>query len=148
MKNERGFTLVELIVTIGIMGMLAMVLGMVVQQFASVPEKSNDQVEALHAVQNAIQWVGTDGVAAQSAVGGNSLVLTFPDNSQVTYEKQGTDLYRYSQGGSVSIARNITNLSFTVSSRTIVMNITAAPDSRWNTGENQIYQVSMRPSGT
>jgi prepilin-type N-terminal cleavage/methylation domain-containing protein len=148
MKNERGFTLVEILVTIGIMGVLAMVLGGVVQQMATVPEKSNDQVDALHAVQNAIQWIGKDAVAAKSAVGGDSLVLTFPDNSEITYQKQGSDLYRYLNGDNISIARDVTDLNFTVNNRTITINITAAPESRWNISENQVYQVAMRPSGT
>jgi prepilin-type N-terminal cleavage/methylation domain-containing protein len=148
MRNERGFTLIETLITITIMGILAVVLGTVVQQMAAVPEKGNDQVEALHAVQNAVHWVGTDAVSAQSAIGGSSLVLTFPDSSVITYEKQGNDLYRYSNGENISIARSITQLNFTVSNRTITMDITAAPESQWNISENQVYQVVMRPSGT
>ena len=148
MKNERGFTLVELLVAIGIMSVLAVVLGGVVQQMAAVPEQSNDQVEALHAVQNTIHWIGKDAVSAKSAVGGNSLVLTFPDNSQITYQKQGSDLYRYLNGENISIARNVTELNFTVENRTITIDITAAPESRWDISESQIYQVAMRPSGT
>lgn len=130
------------------MGILAVVLGTVVQQMATVPEKGNDQVEALHAVQNAVHWVGTDAVSAQSAVGGSSLVLTFPDSSVITYQEQGNDLYRYCNGENITIARSITKLNFTVSNRTITMDITAAPESQWNISENQVYQVVMRPSGT
>lgn len=148
MRNERGFTLVELLITFAITGVLSVVLGVVVQQMAAVPEKSNDQVEALHAVQNAIHWVGKDTVSAQSAVGGSSLILTFPDNSEITYEKQGNDLYRFTSDEQLFIARAITDLTFSISDRTISMNITAAPEGQWNINENQIYQVMMRPSGS
>lgn len=148
MKGERGYTLVEMLVTLVIIGTIAGVLGFVVQQIATVPEKSNDQVAALHALQNVIHWVGQDAESAASATGGESLSLTFPDDTEVSYELSGTALNRFYNGESQTVATNITSLSFTVSDRVISMTITAAPESRWDISESQTYQVAMRPSGT
>src|SRR4030042_566461 len=147
MRGERGFTIVELLIATAIIGCIATVLGLVVQQIAAVPERGDDQVEALHAVQNAAHWVGLDGQTAKSAEGGISLILTLPDESVISYSRLGDTLYRNDSGGNRTIARNISGLDFTVDGRIITMNIIAAPDSRWDISENKTYQISMRPAG-
>jgi prepilin-type N-terminal cleavage/methylation domain-containing protein len=147
MNGERGYSLVELMVALVITALIAVVLGLVVQQIATVPEKSNDQVEALHTVQNFIHWVGLDAEAAESALGGNSLNLTLPNDSVISYGKMGNTVYRYSGSGNQTIANNVTSMNFTISDRIIIMSIVAAPESRWDISENKTYQVAMRPSG-
>ena len=99
MKGERGYTLVETLVAIAITGFLVAVLGLVVQQMVTVPEQGDDQVNALHAVQNAAHWVSLDGQTAKSASGGSSLNLTLPDASVISYTLSGGNLYRDLPGG-------------------------------------------------
>ncbi len=147
MKRERGYTLVELMVAIAITGCIAAVLALVVQQILTVPERGNDQVTALHSVQNAAHWVSVDGQTAKSAAGGSSLSLTLPDDSVISYTLTGDELYRVYGGSNRLIAREITSANFSVLGRVITMDITAAPDSRWDISENQTYQIYMRPTG-
>ena len=147
MKNQRGYVLVELMAAIAISAILAGLLSVAIQQIVTIPEQGDARVEASHAMQNTIHWVGQDAGSAKSAVGGGSLILNLPDESVITYARSGTDLYRTCGGVSNLIAMNVTDLSFTVSGRVITMSITASPESRWNTSENQTYQVVMRPSG-
>ena len=111
-----------------------------------MPEKGDSQVDALHELQNAIHWVGLDAGSAEAAKGGNSLTLTMPDGSLVVYSRSGTELNRNYAGGAQTIARSINNLEFTVNGRTITMNISSAPESRWGISENRTYQVTMRPA--
>jgi prepilin-type N-terminal cleavage/methylation domain-containing protein len=146
MKNERGYTLVELLVALAITSIMVITVGMVVHETVTVPEKGNEQVSALHAIQNAAHWVGVDGQAAKTASGGSRLILTMPDDSTVSYSLNGDELHRIDSDSDQVISRGIYSVSFTVDGRLITMNITAKPDSRWNTSENGTYQINMRPT--
>jgi len=146
MRGERGYTLVELIVTVAVTGLLTTALGLVVQQTVTVPERGNDQVSALHAVQNAVYWVSRDGQAAKAASGGSGLTLTLPDDSSVSYALSGDELHRIDAGSDRTVAWGIASVSFSVAGQLITMDIVAAPDSRWSVSENGTYLVSMRPT--
>ena len=90
--------------------------------------------------------VNLDGQMAQSATGGSNLVLTFPDASSVSYTLVGTDLLRVTSTSNRTLAQNITSASFSVQDRIITMNLTSAPDGRWDISENETYQICLRPS--
>jgi len=147
MRGERGYTLVETLIAIAITGFIVTILGLTVQQFVTVPEQGDNQVDALHAVQNAAHWVSLDGQTAKSATGGAGLDLTLPDNSVVSYNVSGNSLQRTYKGVSRTVAKDVSSVNFTIQGRVITMHITAAPDSRWSISENQTYQVYMRPTG-
>jgi prepilin-type N-terminal cleavage/methylation domain-containing protein len=147
MKGERGYTLVETLIAIAITGFIVTVLGLSVQQVVTVPEQGDDQVAALHAVQNAAHWVSLDGQTAKSASGGSSLNLTLPDSSVISYTLSGGSLHRTYKGVNRTIAKDISSLNFTIEGRVITMSITAAPNSRWSISDNQTYQIYMRPTG-
>jgi hypothetical protein len=138
---------VEMLIAVAITGCLVTALGMAVQQVFAVPERGNDQVAALHAVQNAAHWVSRDGEAAKAASGGSGLTLTLPDDSLISYTLSDGELHRIAAGADLTVARDISNASFSVDGRVINMNIVAAPEGRWGVSENLSYQVLMRPTG-
>lgn len=146
MKGERGYTLVELMVAIAITGFLTVALGKVVQQTVTLPERADDQVSALHAIQNVAHWVSLDGQTAKTASGGSGLTLTLPDDSSISYVLYGDDLHRIYGSSNRTIAQGIASANFSVAGRLITMDITAAPDSRWDTSESGTYQINMRPT--
>jgi hypothetical protein len=65
----------------------------------------------------------------------------------VSYTKTGDILYRNFGSSNQSVARNIMDVSFTVTGRLISMSVTTRPESRWNISESRTYQVAMRPEG-
>ena len=146
MKGEQGFTLVELVIVVAITGFIFSVLGAAIHHIVTIPEEGNDRVTALHELQNAAHWVNLDGQMAQSASGGNELVLTLPDSSSISYTLVGTDLLRTTSTSNRTLAQNIASANFSVQNRIITVDLASAPDGRWGISENETYQICMRPS--
>jgi type II secretory pathway pseudopilin PulG len=147
MKGERGYSMVEALIAIAMTGFIVTMIALAMQQIVTVPERSDDQVDALHTVQNAAHWITLDGQMAESAAGSSNLTLTMPSTNIIGYTLLGTNLIRYSGGDNQTIARDIIAANFTVSGRNIYFTIAAKPDSRWDISTNQTYQVYMRPNG-
>jgi prepilin-type N-terminal cleavage/methylation domain-containing protein len=144
-KKQQGFSLIEFIITISIMGILAGVLGPFFDQVLDVPEYGNERITAMHELQNAAHRVNIDGQMAKSATGGSSLVLTMPDNSTISYTLNSGNFTRSSGCVNTILARNITYVSFTVDGRHVTMDITSSPEGRWDVSENKTYQICLRP---
>lgn len=146
MKGEQGFTLVELVVVTAITGFIVSVLGVAIHHVVTIPEQGNDRITAIHELQNVAHWVSLDGQMAQSATGGNELVLTMPDSSTIGYTVVGTDLLRATSSSNRTLAQNITSANFSVQNRIITMDITSSPEGRWSVSENGTYKICLRPS--
>ena len=147
MKGQHGFTLVELLVVISITGLIASFLGSAVYQMFTVTEYGNSKMTAIHDLQNISNWLNRDGQMASTAIGGSQLVLTLPDTSTIAYELIGTELKRSDGSTQITLAWNITSATFTVSDRTVTLDITSAPVGRQDASHQGTYQVYLRPSG-
>ena len=146
MKSERGFTMVDLVMATAITGLIVSFLGTSIYQMLGVTEYGNDKLIATHELQNAAYWFQLDGQKAKSARGGDNLVLTLTDNSTVTYDLTDTTLERTVSGGQMVLAKNISEVTFTINDRVITMSLTSSPEGRDNISENGIYKVYLRPS--
>ena len=145
MKDERGFTLVELIIATAITGLIVSFLGTAIYQIITVAEYGNDKLTAMHELQNATHWVSLDGQMARTASGGDELVLTLPDDSSITYSLAETVLYRTAGGSNMTIAQNIISANFSVENRVITMDLTSSPEGRDNVSGQGTYKVYLRP---
>ena len=143
-NDERGVTVVEMLIAIAITGIIVSFLGTAIYQITTVTEYGNDKLTAMHELQNAAHWVSLDGQMARTASGGDRLVLTLSDNSSITYSLVGAELHRTAGDSNITLAQNITSANFSVQARTITMNITSSPQGRDNVSENGAYKVYLR----
>jgi len=147
MNKQAGMTMVELIVAIAVTGVIVTFLGTAIYQILTVSEYGDNRLIALHELQNAAYWLNVDGQGAVNATGGSQLALTLSDNSTVTYALTGTSLLRSSGGQQMTLARNISAVSFTINGRVITMNLTSAPVAREDVSQTGTYMVYLRPAG-
>jgi prepilin-type N-terminal cleavage/methylation domain-containing protein len=144
MRGQKGFTITELIVTVAITGLIVSFFGTAVYQTITVTEYGNDKMIATHELQNAAHWVSLDGQMARTASGGSELVLTLPDDSIITYAVENRELHRTAGESQMTLARNISSISFSVENRLITMAITSSPQGRPNVSEQGTYKVCLR----
>ncbi len=146
MKGERGFTLVELIMATAVAGLIVGVLVGTIFQIIAVSEYGNNKLTAMHELQNVAHWVGLDGQSASAVSGGSELTLTLPDASSITYAVVGTDLRRTAGGSEMTLAQNISDISFSIEDRVITMTITSSSEGIRDVDEQGIYKVYLRPT--
>ncbi|MEW6141718.1 MAG: prepilin-type N-terminal cleavage/methylation domain-containing protein [Chloroflexota bacterium] len=146
MKDERGFTLVELLLGAVITAVVVSFLGFMVFQTFQVEEFGSAQITARNELQNAAAWMQGDAVEAKTAAGGSQLTLTMPDASIITYAKSGTDLTRTSGSTVNTIARNISAATFSVSGRLVTVDLTSTPPGRSGAEAQGTYIFNMRPT--
>lgn len=148
--NQRGTTLVEILIATAILGLIVTLPGTAIYQFINVVERGRVKMVALHEVQNAAHWVARDGQMANTAVGGSQLALTLPDSTSIIYTLVGSgpryELRRTAGGSQIAVARNVTSASFSINGRVIIMTLTSSPESRWAVSEERTYKVYLRPT--
>ena len=79
--NQRGFTLISMLISLSILGVLGSSAGVVFTQSIRISEKGNNQLTALHEIENAAFWIGRDGRMTAST----DMVDGAPPTSSVAY---------------------------------------------------------------
>jgi prepilin-type N-terminal cleavage/methylation domain-containing protein len=143
-KKERGYTLVELLITLAISGIIFTAVGSAIYQMSTVSGLGNDKLTANHELQNTAYWFNLDGQSALSAKAGTSLTYYLADERTISYVLNGTDLLRTDGSAQMTLARNISSAGFSVADRLVSLKITASISGRANISEQRNYKVYLR----
>ncbi len=144
MLQERGFTLVELLIALAISAAIFTVVGGMIYQLNMVSDYGNDKLTAWHEMQNFSNRFYLDGYEAVSASAGSVLNFQLCSGQTVTYALSGTNLTRTGDGSSRILARNISGLNFTIIGRRVTLNVASSTPGRMAENETASYMVSMR----
>ena len=131
MKDERGITLVELLVVLAITGLIVGILATVIYQIFDITGWGNSTLVVQHDLQNAATWLNRDVLTASRAeVSGSQMVLEVPYYNTavadfltrtITYTLSGDELLREDASGSTLVlARYVDPSRFSFSPTDIV----------------------------
>lgn len=156
LRDQKGLTLVEVLMAAGISMLIASTLGTALHQFIMTSERGNDELRALLDVQNAGHWLNLDGKTAKAtnlidgALPAESITLSWTSGGQAhtsTYSLSGTDFKRDHNGTVTTVARHVSGLEFSIAGRVMNVTITSTPEGRWGVSEQATYKIWLRPTG-
>ena len=151
LANQKGITLIEVIIGTAIAAAIATGLGFAVLNLITVTERGTDQTSAIHDVKNAVYHISYDAKMAGSTdlIAADDLLLEWVDgggNAHFShYYLSGSELLRDNDGDIITVARFISSLEFTVSATNLNYVIVSSPG-RLGVTESFSGTVFFRPT--
>jgi prepilin-type N-terminal cleavage/methylation domain-containing protein len=144
MQKSAGFTLVELLISIAIGGLIFSIAAAAIYQLSSVTTYGSSRLEVLHDQQNAAFWFNQDGQQSLTASVNSGLIFKDGNGVTTTYRLSGTNLERV-WGNSVQVlGQNISSAGFSVNQRLVSMHLVSSIAGRTEDGVDKTYQVYLR----
>jgi len=144
MKKSAGFTLVELLVTIAISGLVFSIAAAAIFQLTSITDYGNSRLDVLHDQQNAAFWFNQDGQQSLIAAVNNGLVFSDGSGAITTYCLSGSNLERICGNSTQILGQNFSSAGFTVNGRLVSMHLISSVAGRAEEGVDKTYQVYLR----
>lgn len=167
--NQKGFTLIEVLVVVAILGMLAPVLSMSIIQVIRGTERNNAKIIALADIEHAASFINQDLNMAQTTdlvngappidlVDGGNVTLNWTDyydgqatEHQSLYYVSDTKLKRDYDDGLVvtNIALYISKAEFFIddAGELVTFTLTSSPENVSERSETRTYRIYPRSEG-
>jgi prepilin-type N-terminal cleavage/methylation domain-containing protein len=152
-RGEKGFTLIEVLVGLGIATILTTTMSGILYTYFRVFETNTQTRQAVRSLVNAETWISRDLQLANTCdliEGGgptNTMTVSWTagtDVHTVTYSLINGDLQR-DHNGQINIpARDISSIAFSRLDGAVTTTIVASPDSRWGTTEQHTIVTYMQ----
>ena len=153
LKHQRGFTLVEILLAMGITALVTGVLGTAIFQIFDRSAQGQDTLRALSDIQNAGQWMYLDGEKAETsdlinnAVPVSSMTLSWTAEGTphtAVYTFTNTELIRDHNGVQTTVARYLSEAEFSIVDELITAKLTSSPGSA-GVSKDVTYKLWVRP---
>ena len=156
-REQKGFTLVEILIALGITALVAGTLGTAIFQIFDRSARGNDTLKALNDIHNAGRWLYLDGERAETTdlvdatppvPPVNAMSLSWTSDGQLhtaTYSLSGTELVRNHNGTVTTVARYVSSVDFSISNRLIKIDLTSTPGST-GVSKQVTYHSWLRPT--
>ena len=154
--NQSGATLVELLLSLALIGLFAPLLAASIYQLTTFTEKSQSRTQLLRNVNNAGYWFTSDvhRATGSNLINGapavNSVTLNWTEGSQSRssiYLVSGSNLIRQYGGETRIIATDISGVSFSLSNGVVTFTLSLTSTDRWQINIQKAYEASFRYTG-
>lgn len=160
-KSQKGFTLLEILVVLGVGGILMIGIVIAIFQTTAITAESSTQITALEDIKKVAFWVSRDIRMASTTNLEDGLTLDWtswydengefnPVPHSISYPPpSGGTLQRNYDDGNLdlitTVGRYISNIEFSLEGNIITMTITSSPESNAETAEQRTYQFYLQP---
>ncbi len=144
-RSEKGFTLIEVIVSMAIIGIIMPMMAMSVLTLLTNHQQANDHNIVLHQVQNVGYWISLDVQMA------NNIILTEPDGFPLTLNvpvdtDENNDLsVDYLFDGN-KLKRKVYDSLHTLIAETLIAEYIDAQSTTFSIVEFNIYNLAVKAS--
>ena len=153
--NQKGITLVELIIATAITSLIVSGLGTAIYMMITVTERGNNEMSALHDIRNAAYYVNTDAQMAsitdleEGAEPVDNLSLEWTDgygnSHSSSYWLSGTELQREYDSATSTVARYVSSVEFSISGSVLTFRVVSALSGRGQVSRETTSVVNLRP---
>ena len=153
-SNQRGMTLIETIIALGISSVIILALTAAVYTIMNVTGRGNAEIMALRDVQSAAFWISNDTQMASDVTlegGGDpaeGMTVEWTDYSgsphSSIYSLSDTQLLRNYDDTTSVIAQYVSLAEFSVTDEVLTYTIVSTPPGSWNTNQRVKGHVILR----
>ena len=151
--KQRGMTLIEILMALGISGVIIGGLAASIYAITSVTGRGNAEITLLRDIQSASHWISNDvrmarDVTLTGGVPANGIILGWDDSQEnphsCTITRTGKELIRNLDGVSSTIAWNVSSVEFSMNDDVLTYALTSETEGRWELTKEITGQVNLR----
>jgi prepilin-type N-terminal cleavage/methylation domain-containing protein len=152
-RKQHGMTLIEILIALGISGVVVGGLAAAIYTIMSVTGRGNAEISILRDIQSASYWINNDARIARDitltgGVPANGMILNWDDSEGNPYSSNytfsGRELIRSFDGISSTIAWNVSSVEFSVTDDVLTYTLTSETEGRWVVNKDITGYVNLR----
>lgn len=144
-RTERGFTLIETIIAVAIVGIMVPVMAMTTTTLLTHPKQATDHNTVLQQVQNTGYWVSHDVLMAKNVTfddpSGFPLTIDIPVDTDQNNDYSVDYLFDGNK-----LKRSVYDSSHTLISETLIAEYIEVADTIFTTLDPNIYKLTVKAS--